>query len=80
MARHLNSLLFVSFGVYSYRDVFPLVTFTLSPMDKAEGLILWGKVALLTLSGVVIPLLIPRQYSPVDPKVTHLLYVLNKVE
>lgn len=38
-------------------------------MDIPEGLLLWVKLGLLTLVAVVIPLFIPRQYIPVDPKV-----------
>lgn len=39
-------------------------------MDSAEGWVLWMKLTLLTVSAVVIPLGVPRQYIPVDPKVS----------
>jgi hypothetical protein len=67
--KHLNTLLIATFGVYFYRDVFPLATFTRSPRDLSEGWVLWAKVAILTLTSMGVPLFVPRQYKPVDPKV-----------
>ncbi|EMD41587.1 hypothetical protein CERSUDRAFT_79219 [Gelatoporia subvermispora B] len=66
--RHLATLLAVTWGVYMYRDVWPLATYSLSPFDASEGWVLWVKVALLTVAGVVIPLTAPRQYIPLDPE------------
>ncbi|KAJ7646949.1 hypothetical protein FB45DRAFT_891892 [Roridomyces roridus] len=65
---HLNTVLFSTFAVYVYRDVFPLATFTLVPKDLAQGPLLWAQVGILFVVAVVIPLLIPREYIPVDPK------------
>ncbi|KAJ7045853.1 hypothetical protein C8F04DRAFT_1066426 [Mycena alexandri] len=66
--QHLNALLLCTFGVYFYRDIFPLATYRLAPLDLAEGRILWAKIVVLfTVSGAI-PLLVPRQYIPVDPK------------
>ncbi|KAG6827484.1 hypothetical protein H0H92_011587 [Tricholoma furcatifolium] len=65
---HINILLLSTFGVYFYRDIFPLATYTLSPLDASEGAILWAKICLLVVISVAIPLLVPRQYIPVDPK------------
>lgn len=45
------------------------MTYMDAPQDLEEGRILWAKVLVLTLLGVIVPLTIPRQYSPVDPKV-----------
>ncbi|KAF9007748.1 P-loop containing nucleoside triphosphate hydrolase protein [Hymenopellis radicata] len=67
VTRHYNLTAFVTFCVYFYRDMFPLMTFTLSIQDPAEGKLLWAKVALLGFIGVVLPLGIPRAYVPVDP-------------
>ncbi|KAH8986970.1 hypothetical protein EDB86DRAFT_3211871 [Lactarius hatsudake] len=61
---HLSSLLLVTFFVYAYRDIWPLLTFVLSPADEREGILLWFKLGLLTFAAVVIPLVIPRQYDP----------------
>ncbi|KAJ7931118.1 P-loop containing nucleoside triphosphate hydrolase protein [Mycena leptocephala] len=66
--KHLNTLLLSTSAVYFYRDVFPLATNELVPLDLAEGRVLWVKImTLFTVSGII-PLLIPRQYIPVDPK------------
>ncbi|KAI0357911.1 P-loop containing nucleoside triphosphate hydrolase protein [Trametes cingulata] len=65
---HLSSILSVIWGVYLYRDVWPLATVDLAPEDEAEGLLLWAKLALLTLGGVIIPLSAPHKYIPIDPK------------
>ena len=65
-----NILVLLSvFGVYIYRDIWPLATFTKEPKDLHEGYILWIKLSIITLTAVIIPLFIPRQYVPVDPKV-----------
>ncbi|KAJ3890944.1 hypothetical protein GG344DRAFT_77404 [Lentinula edodes] len=68
VTRHLNTVLLATFSVYLYRDVYPLITFTLKPKDLSEGGILWAKITLLAVTSVVIPLAIPRPYVPVDPK------------
>ncbi|KAE9405089.1 P-loop containing nucleoside triphosphate hydrolase protein [Gymnopus androsaceus JB14] len=66
--RHLNTVLCATLAVYIYRDVYPLGTFVLTPQDKDEGSLLWAKISLLALAGIVIPLTVPRKYIPVDPK------------
>ena len=66
---HLSSLLLGTFSVYAYRDIWPLLTFTLSPADAYEGVLLWIKIGLLAFAAIVVPLLVPRQYIPIDPKV-----------
>ncbi|KAJ2927022.1 hypothetical protein H1R20_g10047, partial [Candolleomyces eurysporus] len=67
-ARHLNVLLLAFLGVYAYRDVFPLATFNRSPLDSAAGWLLWAKICVLFLLAIVIPLTMPHQYVPFDPK------------
>lgn len=67
--RHLCLVLLSVWAVYVYRDVWPLATFTLSPLDASEGVILWIQLVDLTFAAVVVPLLIPRRYTPVDPDV-----------
>ncbi|KAJ7041534.1 hypothetical protein C8F04DRAFT_1208348 [Mycena alexandri] len=66
--KHLNPVLFGTFAVYFYRDVFPLATVTLAPMDRWEGRLLWPKVSLLFAVSCAIPLIIPREYVPLDSK------------
>ncbi|KAH9028059.1 ABC transporter type 1, transmembrane domain-containing protein [Lactarius deliciosus] len=65
---HLSSLLLGTFSVYAYRDIWPLLTFTLSPVDAWEGALLWVRIGLLAFVAIVIPLLVPYQYIPIDPK------------
>ncbi|KAH9986083.1 hypothetical protein BJV74DRAFT_845474 [Russula compacta] len=65
---HLSSLLLITFSVYAYRDIWPLLTFTLLPADGWEGTLLWKKIGILAVAGVLIPLFMPRQYVPLDPK------------
>ncbi|KAK0458994.1 uncharacterized protein EV420DRAFT_1541764 [Desarmillaria tabescens] len=65
--KHLNAVLVVTAGVYVYRDIAPLATFTNIPRDASEGWILWTKIAVLLFTGIVVPLFIPREYIPVNP-------------
>ncbi|KZV64708.1 P-loop containing nucleoside triphosphate hydrolase protein [Peniophora sp. CONT] len=67
-APHLILILLASFAVYAYRDLWPLMTYVLSPADRQEGALLWVKLALVTYAGVLIPLTIPRAYVPLDPE------------
>ncbi|KAL1703735.1 hypothetical protein EV121DRAFT_260520 [Schizophyllum commune] len=67
-SRHATVLLLIFSGVYFYRDLFPLATYTLSPRDEAEGDFLWGKIALMFLTGIAVPVCIPRIYTSVDPE------------
>ncbi|KDR83044.1 hypothetical protein GALMADRAFT_134555 [Galerina marginata CBS 339.88] len=55
-------------AVYAYRDIWPIATYNSHPADIAEGRILYIKLAVLLITSVIIPLFIPRQYIPVDPK------------
>ncbi|ORY22510.1 hypothetical protein BCR39DRAFT_551500 [Naematelia encephala] len=64
---HLDILLFLAFCVYAYRDLWPLLTFYLEPSD-IHNAITWSRVAILAAAAVVIPLIRPRTYVPVDPK------------
>ncbi|TDL28857.1 P-loop containing nucleoside triphosphate hydrolase protein [Rickenella mellea] len=66
--RHLVTVLLIVFTVFAYRDVWPLCTITERPKDGAEGYLLWSKIAVLSLTALAVPLLIPRPYVPVDPK------------
>ncbi|KAF8963028.1 hypothetical protein BDZ97DRAFT_1920149 [Flammula alnicola] len=67
-SRHINVALLSAFGVYAYRDLWPLATYTQNAVDIAEGGILWAKIIILTITAIVIPLFIPRRYVPIDPK------------
>ncbi|KAJ8520559.1 hypothetical protein ONZ45_g2613 [Pleurotus djamor] len=74
---HVTLLLLVTFGVYAWRDIFPLATYTLTPIDLPAAFLkenavlvylLWTKIAVLCYTAVFIPLLMPTVYIPVDPK------------
>ncbi|KAJ7919496.1 hypothetical protein B0H13DRAFT_2430321 [Mycena leptocephala] len=65
---HLNLILAVAFGVYFYRDILPFGAYTWPQQDAAEGSILHAKLITLTIAAVIVPLLNPRTYIPVDPK------------
>ena len=47
------SILLVIWTIYTYRDIWPLATYTLVPVDASEGWILWVKISSLTLAGVM---------------------------
>lgn len=65
-------ILLLVFGIYAYRDVWPLATYTLRPQDENEGpVLLYVKISILAVVSVCIPLFIPRQYTPVDPRVRY---------
>jgi len=64
--RHLTFLLLFTWACYAYRDLWPLITFTLSPVDSAEGSALWTKIFVLTFAAIIVPLCKPRRYVPVD--------------
>ncbi|KAJ7035141.1 P-loop containing nucleoside triphosphate hydrolase protein [Mycena alexandri] len=66
--RHLNTVLLCTLAVYFYRDIFPLATNTLTPVDLWEGELLWPKIAILFVVSGVIPLITPRQYIPLNAK------------
>jgi hypothetical protein len=74
---HLSSILLITLSVYAYRDIWPLLTFTLSPADGRDGSLLWAKVSLLAIAGVVIPLVTPRRYVPLDPKASSSSFPLH---
>ncbi|KAF9257859.1 P-loop containing nucleoside triphosphate hydrolase protein [Marasmius fiardii PR-910] len=66
VTRHVNLLLVTTLLVYTYRDLFPLATYTLHPQDHEEGVTLWWKIGLIT-GAAALPLGMPRQYKPVNP-------------
>ncbi|KAG6908669.1 hypothetical protein DXG01_003683 [Tephrocybe rancida] len=50
-------------NIYGYRDLLPLSTYTELPLDISEGWILWTKIGLLALSGLVVPVSMPRHHE-----------------
>ncbi len=74
---HLTLVTCTLFAVYAYRDIWPLMTFTLEPEDKGQGRILWAKITLAAFAGIVGPIFEPYAYTPVDPKVTIIFIFLG---
>ncbi|KZT53818.1 hypothetical protein CALCODRAFT_486059 [Calocera cornea HHB12733] len=64
---HATVLLLALFCVYGWRNLLPLTTFTGVPADAGISWLLWTRGSLVTLVGVLVPLLTPRLYRPVDP-------------
>ncbi|RPD70664.1 P-loop containing nucleoside triphosphate hydrolase protein [Lentinus tigrinus ALCF2SS1-7] len=60
-------ILLILWAVYMYCDVWPLATYSRTPADTHEGIILWVKVSLLTFAAVVLPLISPRRPPPGIP-------------
>lgn len=63
---HIDMLLLLAFGLYTHRDLWPMLTYYLGPSDL-DNAITWSRVAILGVVAVVIPLIRPRTYIPVDP-------------
>lgn len=78
LTRHANTLWLISFAVFGYRDIYPLATFDLTPLDSEEGWIAWIKIGLLFVLGIMIPLAIPRRYIPHNPKARALCALQEK--
>ncbi|KAH9911177.1 P-loop containing nucleoside triphosphate hydrolase protein [Epithele typhae] len=57
---HGSWVLACAWGVYAYRDLWPLATVDLSPADSAEGTLMWVKIALLSIAGIF--------FEPRNPK------------
>ena len=66
LTTHIDILLFLAFGIFAYRDIWPQFTYYLE-MSDLDNAITWSRIALLGVAGVLIPLLRPRTYVPVDP-------------
>lgn len=67
---HLYSILFVTFGVFAYKDLIPLATFTLCPEDDIHDWTIQLRLILLTVVGVLIPVSAPRTFKPINASVS----------
>ena len=63
------------FSVFFYRDIWPLCTTNLLPIDAGEGYALWIHIGVLTFAAAIVPLMVPRQYLPLDPSVRIFSYL-----
>ncbi|KAJ3743110.1 P-loop containing nucleoside triphosphate hydrolase protein [Lentinula detonsa] len=68
LTRHLNVVLLVIWIMYGYRDLFPLATLTKAPLDLCKGWALWSEIVILSVVAILVPVLTPREYIPVDFK------------
>ncbi|KAF8201224.1 P-loop containing nucleoside triphosphate hydrolase protein [Mycena galopus ATCC 62051] len=68
---HVDGILAVVFGVFCYRDIYPLATSATVPRDISEGWLLWIKIVLLGGVAVVLPLVEPRLYTLLIPWYLH---------
>ncbi|KAI5122631.1 hypothetical protein M0805_008718 [Coniferiporia weirii] len=66
-SRQLAFLLFAEFAVYFILDGWPYATLTPSPFDPASDPVTWTRLVLLALSGVVVPLIMPRPFRALTP-------------
>ena len=64
---HLTLVALLTWTVFAYRDLWPLATYTLQPADSSEDLLIWVQISLLTIAAIIIPLTIPRSFTPRDP-------------
>ena len=64
MSLHLHVILFLAWIVFAYRDIYPLLTKHLTPVDvlHAPAWLTWTRLALLTVAAAVVPALQPRRY------------------
>lgn len=67
LTKHIDVLLFLAFCIYAYRDIWPQFTFHLE-MSDLNNAVTWSRIAILGVAGILIPLLRPRTYIPVDPR------------
>ncbi|KAJ4481119.1 P-loop containing nucleoside triphosphate hydrolase protein [Lentinula aciculospora] len=65
--RHLGIILLAISIVYGHRDLFPLATFTKTPLDLCKGWAFWTEISVLGVVAIFLPLLTPREYVPIDP-------------
>lgn len=66
MTVHVDLLLLLAFSLFAYRDIWPKLTYYLVPTDL-DNWVTWTRVGILALAAVVIPLIRPRTYVPVNP-------------
>jgi len=66
---HITTLLLSILVVYVYRDLWPLATYHLAPVDAALGWFIWLRIGLVAFAGLVVPLSLPHIHFPTDPQV-----------
>lgn len=74
---HLTILLLSAFCIYVYRDMWPFATFSLSPLDAADGWLTWSRIGVLCFAGIILPSITPRVYVPIDPDVGSYVFLIR---
>jgi hypothetical protein len=74
LSPHVTIVSLAMFAVYTDRNIWPLLTFTLHPLDSEEGWVIWLKISLAFTVAIVLPLVEPYPYAPVDPNVCLNIY------
>lgn len=74
---NLTIILVVAFFVSAYHALWPLMLAQHS-LVPSPGALQWGEIVILFFSAVLLPLLSPRQYTPLDPKVSYLLLICRE--
>lgn len=67
---HLASVLLAVWATFTYRNIWPLATYNLTPLDiptAPSTAFFWVQYSILTFAAVVAPLLVPTPYIAVDP-------------
>lgn len=81
-SRQLALLLFSEFLIYFVLDVWPYATLKQSPLDSASDPATWARIALLTLGGAIIPLIMPRPFRALttgaQPSLEHTSSLLSR--
>lgn len=72
---HIRWLLFGALALFTFHDLVPLGLVHGRPVDPPDNWMTWARIALLTISALLIPLITPRTFAPVDPEVNeHVLF------
>lgn len=78
MYRHaLTILLAYTWIILAIRDLVPLATFHGYSVDDTTDPFLWAIFGVLTLVAVVIPLITPQQFVPLEPLVSDFVSYRN---
>lgn len=60
--------------VFAIRDLWPIALAGQQPKDGYLGWITWTRLALVAYIGLIVPIVRPGVYIPVDPEVRYTLY------
>lgn len=69
ISRQVTILSVSLFVIYVWRDLYPFCTYELSPADDMHDWLLRSRIILLSFTAVLMPLISPREYFPLDPEV-----------